>query len=208
MQTLSVFGFLWTPLFYLFWSALSPGEDCGIEGIWAVLLGSVLGFALFFLGPLVEAGGFDRARWISGFVDIVSVPTLLPLLLYGLLCCFGISGTWVKGAHFTLLWLIPDVAIHIVSWSTQNQPFLLVLVPLLRTAVGVGIPFLASLVGTRNPLLILVAILGIIVLPFSATTSYWAFFCQRPLEGYGCLAITLVPVAVAACRHLPWRRSP
>ncbi|MDR0722320.1 MAG: hypothetical protein LBF75_05940 [Treponema sp.] len=169
----------------------------GIEGIGALLLGSILGFVLFFLGPLMEPGGFDRTRWISGFVDMVSVPVLLPLLLYGVLCCFGTSGTWVNAASFALLWLIPDLAIHTVSWSVQNQPFLLILVPLLRTALAVGIPFLGGLLMTRKPGLILAAILGITGLPLAGTTSYWAFFCQSPLLGYVCFGITVIPLGAA-----------
>ncbi|MHB9292389.1 hypothetical protein Holit_01486 [Hollandina sp. SP2] len=197
MKPMILFCFLWTPLFYLFWSALVPKKDTGLGGIWALLLGSLLGLGLFFLGPLMEPGGFDRSRWISGFVDIVSVPVLLPLLLYGLFCCFGISRTWVNAANFTLLWLIPDLAIHTVSWSIQNQPFLLVLVPLLRTALAVGIPFLGGLMMTRNPGLILAAILGIIGLPLAGTTSYWAFFCQNPLLGYVFFVITVIPLGLA-----------
>ncbi|MDR2798595.1 MAG: hypothetical protein LBB80_09635 [Treponema sp.] len=201
---MSLFCFLWTPLFYLFWSALSPRQDGGLEGIGALLLGSILGLVLFFLGPLMEAGGFDLSRWMSGFVDMVSVPVLVPLLLYGLLCCFGISITWVNAANFTLLWLIPDLAIHTVSWSVQNQPFLLVLVPLLRTALAVGIPFLGGLMMTRNPGLILAAILGIIGLPLAGTTSYWAFFCQDPLLGYVFFGITVIPLGAAI--GMSWRR--
>ncbi|MDR0628724.1 MAG: hypothetical protein LBG24_03620 [Treponema sp.] len=205
MKAMSLFCFLWTPLFYLWWSALSPGKDTGLEGIWSLLSGSILGFVLFFLGPLMEPGGFDLSRWISGFVDIVSVPVLLPLLLYGLLCCFGSSGTWVKAASFALLWLIPDLAIHTVNWSVQSQPFLLVLVPLLRTALAVGIPFLGRLLMTRNPGLILAAILGIIGLPLAGTTSYWAFFGQSPLLGYVCFGITVIPLGIAL--GMSWYRT-
>jgi hypothetical protein len=203
MKPMSLFCFLWMPLFYLFWSALAPKRNTGLGGIWALLLGSLLGLGLFFFGPLVEPGGFDLSRWISGFVDLVSVPVLLPLLLYGLLCCFGISRTWVNAANFALLWLIPDLAIHTVSWSIQNQPFLLVLVPLLRTALAVGIPFLGSLMTTRNPGLILAAILGIIGLPLAGTTSYWTFFCQNPVLGYVFFGITVIPLGVAI--GMSWR---
>lgn len=197
MKPMSLFCLLWTPLFYLWWSALFPEKDAGFGGIWALLLGSILGLGVFFLGPLMEPGGFDRSRWISGFVDTVSVPVLLPLLLYGLLCCFGLSRSWVNGANFALLWLIPDMVIRTVSWSVQNQPFLLVLVPLLRTALAVGIPFLGGLLMTGNPGLILVALLGIIGLPLAGTTSYWAFFCQSPLLGYVFLVITVIPLGAA-----------
>ncbi|MDR2393260.1 MAG: hypothetical protein LBD93_03795 [Treponema sp.] len=200
-----MFCFLWTPLFYLFWSALSPGKDTGLEGIGALLLGSFLGLLLFFLGPLMEPGGFEKSRWISGFVDMVSVPVLLPLLLYGLLCCFGLSRTWGDAVSFALLWLIPDMAIHTVSWSVQNQPLLLVLVPLLRTALAVGLPFLGGLLMTKKPVLILVAILGIIGLPLVGTTSYWAFFCQNPLLGSVFFGMTLIPLGAAI--GLSWYRS-
>ncbi|MDR2634217.1 MAG: hypothetical protein LBC51_11455 [Treponema sp.] len=197
---MSLFCFLWTPLFYLFWSALSPGKDRGLEGICALLFGSLLGLGLFFLGPLMETGGFDRIRWISGFVDIVAVPVLLPLLLYGLLCCVRPARSWVDAVHFALLWLIPDLAIHTVSWSVQNQPRLLVLVPLLRTALAVGLPFLGGLFISKKPLLILAALLGIMGLPLAGTTSFWAFFCQNPFLGSVFLGITLIPLGAALGR--------
>jgi hypothetical protein len=194
---MSVFGILWMPLFYLFWSAFSPGKDTGVGSVWALLLGSILGLTLFFLGPLVDPGGFDRSRWISGFVDIVSVPALLPLLVYVLFLPFRFARTWVAATHFALLWLIPDLAIRTISWSIQNQPFHLVLVPLLRTALAVGIPFFISLMQYRNPMLILAALLGILGLPLIAATSYWAFFSQRPLPGYGCFVAAMLPLGAA-----------
>lgn len=202
---MSVFCLLWMPLFYLFWSALSPGKDTGLGGICALLFGSILGLVLFFWGPLIKPGGFEQSRWISGFVDMISVPVLLPLLLYLLLLPFGFSRTRADAMNFALLWLIPDLVIRTVSWRVQNQPFLLVLVPLLRTALVIGIPFFVGLMVTGNVALILVAILGIIGLPLAGTTSYWAFFCQRPTLGYVFFVITVIPLGAAI--GLSWYRA-
>lgn len=187
-----LFCLLWMPLFYLFWSALMPKRNTGAGGILALILGSTVALILFFLGSFVQPGGFGLSRWISGFVDIAGVPVLLPLAAYLLLLPFGGSKDF---ANFALLWLIPDAAIRQVSWNVQNNPILLVLVPLLRTALVVGISFCINLIMSRR-IPAGIAVMGILLLPFTGATSYWAFFSQQASWGFLLFGITSVPMAV------------
>ena len=173
---MSLFWLLWTPLFYLFKRSLSPASEAG--GVWALLLGSVVALAQFFLGAFVNPGGFGLSRWVSGCIDIVTLPAVLPLLVYLLLIGLRIisdAPDFTPGAHtaFALLWLIPTGALRAVSWSAQGDPILLVLVPLLWTAIAVGVPFFVSLILDRPPFWLLIpSALAALVLPFLAATVY------------------------------------
>jgi hypothetical protein len=195
---MSLFCFLWTPLFYLFWRSVSPQGEGG--GVWALLLGSVSALFQFFFGALVGPGGFGFSRWLSGCVDLVVLPALIPLLIYLLMAGLRmISGT-LDFTGFALLWIIPMGALRAVSWSSRGDPILLVLVPLLWSAIAGGLPFLGTIAAAgRLPARIL-AVLTILVLPFLAATVYWAFFRQELNLGFPLLALTLAPL-VASCVH-------
>ena len=198
---MKLFCLLWVPLFYFFWSSLVPEQHTGAKGILALSLGSVTALAEFFLGALVDPGGFGAERWISGFVDIVAAPVLLPVVVFLLILPLGLSRDF---AGFALLWLIPDLAIRLVSWSAQNNPLLLVTVPVLRVALAVGISFCLSLIMTGKAPAVIAGMLGIPLMPFAGTTSYWAFFCQDEYLGYLFLAITTAPALGAVayrCRR-------
>jgi hypothetical protein len=193
---MSLFCFLWTPLFYLFWRSVNPGET-GTGGVWALLLGSVTGIFQFFLGSFVNPGGFGFSRWLSGFVDIVGLPVLVPLAVYFLFILLKIFSGTADFAGFALLWIIPVAAVRAVSWSSVNDPVLLVLVPLLWTSIAVGIPFFIHLVINGRRWTIIFPILGIAALPALAATVYWAFFSQRLFPGFGLLALTFVPLVAS-----------
>ena len=137
--SMSFFCFLWIPLFYLFWRRFAADSAGG--GVWALLAGSIVALLGFFLGSLVEPGGFGFSRWLSGFVDIVALPALAPLLVYLLFVLLKIVSGTAGFANFAMLWLIPCGAIRALSWSAQNDPILLILVPLLWTSIALGIPF-------------------------------------------------------------------
>jgi hypothetical protein len=194
---MSLFCLLWTPLFYLFRRPISPGREADSGGIWALLLGSLVALLQFFLGALINPGGFGFSRWLSGCVDIVVLPALLPLPVYFLLVSLRLISGKADFTSFALLWLIPGGALRAVSWSAQRDPILLVLVPLLWTALAAGIPFCVGLIfrpGRRLPLpLLVLAALG---LPFLAATVYWAFFYQKLVLGYLLLLVTLIPAGL------------
>jgi hypothetical protein len=193
---MSLFCFLWMPLFYLFRRSLSA-DSGGSGGVWALLLGSIVALIQFFLGSLVDPGGFGLSRWVSACVDIVSLPAALPILVYLLFTMLRFFSGAADFTSFALLWLIPGAAIRAVSWSAQNDPILLVLAPLLWTAIAVGVPFfIACIDGDRIPALILAG-LGILALPLTAATAWWAFYSQRTLLGGLFLFITLIPLVLS-----------
>jgi hypothetical protein len=80
-ENMSLFCLLWTPLLYLFWRSISPTGESGAGGVWALLLGSFFALFQFFFGALVGPGGFGFSRWLSGCIDVITLPALLPLLV-------------------------------------------------------------------------------------------------------------------------------
>jgi hypothetical protein len=193
---MSLFCFLWMPLFYLFKRSASVGEG-GSGAVLALLLGSVAAIFQFFLGSLVNPGGFGLSRWVSGFVDIVSLPVLIPLLIYLALIVFRLLSGTPDFANFTLLWLIPAAALRSVSWSALNDPILLVMVPLLWTAIAVGIPFFVNIAASGRLPVIVLAAFAILAIPLLAATAYWAFFSQQSALGFCLFFITLAPAVVS-----------
>jgi hypothetical protein len=191
---MSLFCLLWTPLFYLFRRSISPGREVDSGGIWALLLGSLVALLQFFLGALINPGGFGFSRWLSGCVDIVVLPALLPLPVYFLLTSFRVISGKADFASFALLWLIPGGALRAVSWGAQRDPILLVLVPLLWTALAAGLPFSAGRIfRCRRRLLLPLLVLTVPGLPLLAATVYWAFFYQKLVLGYLLLLVTVIP---------------
>ncbi|GHV30470.1 hypothetical protein AGMMS4952_17530 [Spirochaetia bacterium] len=183
------------PLFYLFWRSITGLETESSGGIWALILGSIIAFVRFLLGEsllgsFIKPGVFGLSRWLNICVDIVTLPAVLPLLVCLLLSRLRILLA-PNYAHFALLWLIPVSAIRGVSWSAKNDPTLLVLTPILWTAIVVGLCFFNR--GRKSFL----RIMTMAFLPFLATTAYWAFFSQRTILGFLLLALTLIPMAVS-----------
>jgi hypothetical protein len=180
---MSFFCLLWVPLFYLLRRSFTGGNSSG--GVWALLLGSITAIIQFFLGYLVSPGGFGFSRWLFGFIDIVSLPVLIPLFLCFLMFLFrGFSGE-IDFANFALLWLIPVGALRALSWSSFNEPVLLVAVPLLWTALAVGIPFFITLMLENfRWYTAVISILSILLLPVITAAAYWAFFSQQTLLGF------------------------
>jgi hypothetical protein len=195
---MSLFCFLWTPLFYLFWRSLSPRGEGAAGGVWALLLGSIAALFQFFFGALVGPGGFGFSRWLSGCIDLVVLPVLIPLLVCLLMAGLRVIAGPLDFTGFVLLWIIPMGALRAVSWSSRGDPILLVLIPLLWSGIAGGLPFLGAVAaGGRLPARIF-AVLGILALPFLAATVYWAFFRQELDLGFPLLALTLAPLA-ASC---------
>jgi hypothetical protein len=194
---MSLFCLLWMPLFYLFWRSIAPGDAASSGGVWALLLGSVVALTQFLLGSFIHAGGFGFSRWAGICVDIVSLPAVLPLLVCALFSFLRIFSSSADFANFALLWLIPGAAIRTINWSAQNDPALLVLVPLLWTAIAVGIPFFIHIILDSFSFIIIPLFLCIAALPFIAATAYWAFFSQKFLLGSLLTLITLIPMGIS-----------
>ena len=194
---MSLFCLLWIPLFYLFWRSVT-GSNTVAGGVWAILVGSIVAMIQFFLGNLVDPGGFGLSRWISGCIDIVTLPALAPILIYFFLITFKFISGEADFANFTLLWLIPGAAIRALSWSSTGDPLLLALVPVLWTAIAVGVSFFINIIQQGRPLVIIPAIIVILIIPFAASCSYWAFFAQKTYWGLLFLFAAIVPMLVSA----------
>jgi len=195
---MSLFCLLWVPLFYLFRRAI-VGSGGSSGSVWALLLGSITAILQFFLGNLVSnPGGFGFSRWLFGFVDLVSLSVIIPFLIYLVMIVFrGLSGDG-DFANFALLWLIPVGALRALSWSPFSDPILLVMVPILWTALAVGISFFINwMMENFNPLIAIVSVLCMIILPISAAATYWAFFSQYTLLGFILLAVTNIPLVLS-----------
>ena len=166
--------------------------------MWALLLGSVTAIFQFFLGNFISPGGFGFSRWLSGFVDIVSLPVLVPLLVYLVLVALRVFSGTADFTGFALLWSIPAAALRALSWSSLGDPVLLVLVPLLWTALAVGLPFFVSIIirHFRWPVLVCCGLCAL-VLPVLCATAYWAFFSQQRILGIPLLAAALLPMLIA-----------
>jgi hypothetical protein len=189
---MTFFCLLWVPLFYLLRRSLNGEGSSG--GVWALILGSITAIIQFLLGYILSPGGFGFSRWLFGFFEIVSMPVLIPFAAYLLMLVFRGFSSDADFANFSLLWLIPVGALRALSWSSMNDPILLVMAPLLWTALAVGISFFISrMASSFNPLFALIAILCIIILPISAAATYWAFFSQKTFLGFVLLVITHIP---------------
>jgi len=191
-----IFCFLWMPLFYIFWRAVT-GNETYAGGLLALLAGSVVTFVQFFLGSFIEPGGFGLSRWVSGFVDIVSLPALLPFVIYFILMIFRLIPGNYSFANFALLWLIPAAAIRALGWISVGGPLLLVLVPVLWTAIAVGVHFFITLIQTGRLPVIIAASLGILAIPLAAASSWWAFYCHRTTMGSLFLVAAVIPMLVS-----------
>jgi hypothetical protein len=187
---------LWIPLFYLFWRSVT-GCNTASGGVWAILVGSIVAMIQFFLGNLIDPGGFGLSRWISGCIDIVTLPALVPIVIYLFLVGFRFISGEPNFANFTLLWLIPGAALRALGWSSTGDPLLLVLVPVLWTAIAVGVSFFINIIQEGEILFIFPAFLAILIIPFAASCSYWAFFAQKTKWGLLFLFAAVVPMLIS-----------
>ena len=189
------FCLLWVPLFYMLRRSFSPS---GSFGVWALLLGSIVAILQFFLGYFISPEGFGFSRILFGFIDIVSLPVLFPFIAYFVLLLTKGFIQEFDFANFCLLWLIPVGALRALSWSSSNDPVLLVMAPLLWTALATGIPFFINLMLRNFKWYIAIfSIPCMLILPILASMTYWAFFSQNALLGFLLLLITHIPLGLS-----------
>jgi len=192
---LTIFCFLWVPLFYMFYRSFTRS---GGFGVWALILGSITAIVQFFMGNFITPGGFGISRALFGFVDIVSVPVLLPVFVYLILLISKRFSVEIDFGDFALLWLIPVGALKALSWSTTNDPILMIMAPLLWTALAVGISFFINLMIKKFTwYTLIISVICILILPVISSFTYWAFFSQLTLYGFGLLFLMHVPVVVS-----------
>jgi len=192
---LTIFCFLWVPLFFLFRRSFSKE---GSFGVWALILGSITAIIQFFLGYIISPGGFGYSRLLFGFVDIVSIPVLLPVFIYFVILIFKRFSCEIDFANFALLWLIPVGGLRALTWTSTNDPILLVLAPLLWVALAAGISFFISLtVRNFKWYTLILSVICILILPAISALTYWTFFSQLTLYGFILLAIMYIPVFIS-----------
>jgi hypothetical protein len=201
-------------LFFLFWQSVSQSR-AGPSGAWAVILGSSVAVFTFFFGPFIEGGAFGFSRWLEIFVDLTGAPILAPMILYALLLLLRLAKDPHGFASFALLWLIPCAIMRGVEWLGEDDPSRLVLIPLLWSALAVGVSFFISLAVdvVSKPgrvwgklAVCFLCLVGIPLLSILTTTAYWAFFSQRTRLGFELLAPAFVPLTVAVL--LSWLKKP
>jgi hypothetical protein len=193
---MTLFCFLWIPLFYMFWRSLN--DESALEGgTWALVLGTIAAFLRFSLGSFVNPEGFGVSRWVSACVDVIAFPVALPFVICLVFAFFGLISSESNFTNYAFLWLIPGAAIRALGWSSQSNPILLIGVPVLWTAVIVGIGFFIRLIQSQGGWVIVPAVLGALALPLAAATSYWALFAQNSFLGITLLIISLVPMVVS-----------
>ena len=153
----------------------------------------------YFIGNLVNPGGFGFSRWMNGFIDYTGLPVLFPLLFCVLFVFLKIFPAGMNYCGFTLLYLIPVSAFRSIGWSSPGYFHLLVLTPLLWTVQAVGISFFGVLLARHLRRYFVAACLGlgIAVLPVIAGTCWWAFYCQQGLLGFLMLFAALIPAVLA-----------
>jgi hypothetical protein len=170
-------------------------ESTNSSGVWALLFGSIVSLAQFFIGDLINPGGLGLSRWISAVIDIVVLPALFPFIIYLVFLIFKYPAAPKEFTHFALLWLIPCAALRAVSWNSGSDPVMLILVPVLWTALVCGIPFFMDCIGNyRRWFIVILSLMGILSLPFLAATAWWAFFAQKTTQGFLLLGLTLFPM--------------
>jgi len=194
---LFLFCLLWVPVFYILRRAV-VGESATAGSVWALVFGSVTAIVQFFLGDFITAGGFGFNRWFHGFIDLISVQVLLPFLVYLILLAFRRFSGRIDFASFALLWFIPIGGVRAVSWIGMYDPVLLILVPLLWTALAAGISFLINwMITGRKWYKFVISIPCILIMPILVSAAYWAFFSQHAILGFALLIASYVPLILS-----------
>jgi hypothetical protein len=193
---MSIFCLLWIPLFYFFRRSIYNGKT--VMGWWALLPGCAAVLVRYLTGPFIAPVGFDLSRWLSGFIDIVSLPVLVPIVVCVLLAALRLFPSDVDIGGFTLLWLVPLSSYNSVDRSLLYSPLMLVLVPLLWTAQALGISFfIGCIIKYRRWYVTIPSIPAAAALPLIASTSWWAFYSQQTLAGCLSLFVSLIPALVS-----------
>ncbi|MDR2661665.1 MAG: hypothetical protein LBC31_01555 [Treponema sp.] len=193
---MTVFCFLWTPLFYLFWRSLHD-ESALTGGTWALLVGTIIAFFRFFLGSFVNPGGFGFSRFVSACVDVVALPAALPFIVCIVFAALRIISAQANFTNYAFLWLIPVAAVRALGWSAQRDPILLIGVPLLWTAIVAGMGLFIRYIQNGWGWVVIPAILGTAVLPLTAAAAYWALFAHYTMAGLVLLILCLIPMGVS-----------
>jgi hypothetical protein len=201
---MGLFCVFWVPLVLFLWFSLNSGRSGNSGGVWALIFGILISVIHYYFGPLIEVSGFGRSRWFFALVDIALVPVAVPFLFFALFSVLRLFKDQADPAKFVLFSLIPAGVIRAVSWGAQSDPVYLILIPLLWTGLTLGISFFVRLAFTQTLLVVIPLVIAILLMPFAAATSFWAFYGQMTLVGVLLLAFVSIPAVIAVLLH---RRS-
>jgi predicted neutral ceramidase superfamily lipid hydrolase len=191
-------------MFYFFRRSISIGKN-GM-GWWALLLGCAAVFIRYLTGPLVAPVGFGLSLWMSGFIDIVSLPVLVPIIVCVILAALRFFPSDVDIGGFTFLWLVPLTFYNSADRSLLYSPLMLVLVPLLWTVQTLGISFFIGCVNKYPRWYIIIpSILAAAALPLTASSSWWAFYSQQTPTGCLFLFVSIMPALISLIAE--WRAN-
>jgi len=183
-------------MFYFFRRSISNGKT-GM-GWWALLLGCAAVLVRYFTGRLIEPVGFGLSCWLSGFIDIVSLPVLVPVIVCVLLVALRKFPSDVDVCGFTLLWLVPVTFYYSVDRSLLYSPLMLVLVPLLWTTQTLGVSFFIDcILKYRRWYITIPSIPAAAALPLIASSAWWAFYSQQTQIGCLFLFVSIIPALVS-----------
>jgi len=184
------------PLFYFFRRSISAKKN-SMAG-WALLFGCAAVLLPYLTGPFIAPSGFGLSCWLNGFIDIVSLPVLVPIVVCVLLIAFRLFPADADIGGFTFLWLVPAAFYLSVNRSVLYSPLMLVLVPLLWTVQTLGISFFIDcIMKYRRWYIIIPSIMAAASLPLIASSAWWAFYSQQTLAGCLFLFVSVIPALVS-----------
>jgi hypothetical protein len=193
---MSFFCLLWIPLFYFFRRSISAGKNSMVG--WALIFGCAAVLVRYLTGPFITPSGFGLSCWLSGFIDIVSLPVIVPIIVCVLLVVLRRFPSDMDIGGFTFLWLIPLTFYYSVDRPLLYSPLMLVLVPLLWTAQTLGVSFFIDCIFKyRRWYIIIPSILAAAALPLIASSAWWAFYSQQTQIGCLFLFVCIIPALIS-----------
>jgi hypothetical protein len=174
----------------------------------ALLLGSAAVFIRYLAGSLVTPAGFGLSCWLSGFLDIVSLPVLVPVAVCVLLIALRRFPTDMDTGGFTFLWLVPMAFYNSIDMSLFYSPLIQVLVPVLWTIQTLSVSFfIGCIIKYRRWYVIIPSVLAAAAMPLISSSSWWAFYSQQTMAGCLSLFVSVVPALVSVITDLHFKNA-
>jgi hypothetical protein len=192
-----LFCLFWTPLVLLLRFSLNAKSGGKAGGVPALVLGSAVSILHHFFYPPISAAGFGLSLWLYVLINVVVIPVLLPFLVFVFLSVPGFFKGGADPALFVLFSLVPAGITRAAGWNVRHDPLYLVLIPLLWTALALGIAFFARLVRKKFFPRIILLLPAMLLMPLVAAGCFWAFYRQAPASGFILLSVLLIPAVIA-----------
>jgi hypothetical protein len=204
LPSMSVFSFLFIPLFALFRRSLVTlaGGTTSWNGVSSgFVLGSVISTLSRLLGRFWVPRGFGLDAFVAQILFGPFMIVILPVLSYFLLNRYLYHRSTRPDTkdpdeilNFSFAWLTPVLAIRTLEWNSVPDPVNLVLVPVLCTSLLLSLAACIRALGEIRILPIIAAVLGLIVFPFSASAAPWALSTHRFWIGFAASSVSILGV--------------